>query len=251
MADKKYKSFIQLVNEAVEEMENNDLYQKFKTNQSFRYKAVNILAKNGYLVHGTNDEFAWFDKSKIKGGFRGNYGYGFYFTDAAYKCEEYGSKYIFLDAKDFNFLDFNQKTIDNETIMGTLNKIKTITDNIDNAQAQLYNVIRREEYEYYENEIKKLKSDYNQILPDSKSEIFFRIIMEDVRNKKDMTNRDLVASLNNQFGNNLGEEFVSNMFLKLGFDGFHYDAEYVIFNFDKLNKNIVKDRNGLLNQLMG
>lgn len=251
MNKRQYKSFSQLVNEAVEEMEKNDLYQQFKTNQSFRFKAVNILAQNGYLVHGTSKEFDSFDKTKIKGGSRGNYGYGFYFTDSAYKCEEYGNNFIFLDARGFNFLDFNQKATENETIMGVVNKIKNINDSIDNAEAQLYNVVRKEEYEYYDNEIKRLKNEYDKIIPDAKSEILWRLIMKYIHDKNNLTNKDLVQLLNNQLGNKLGEEFVSNMFLKLGFDGFHYDAEYVIFNFDKLNKNIVKDRNGLLQQLMG
>ena len=251
MNKRQYKSFSQLVKEAVEEMEKNDLYQQFRTNQSFRFKAVHILAQNGYLVHGTNEEFDTFDKVKIKGGSRGNHGYGFYFTDAAYKCEEYGNNFIFLDARSFNFLDLNQKATENETIMGVVNKIKTISNSIDNAEAQLYNVVRREEYEYYNNEIKRLKNEYDSIIPDAQSEVFFKIIADYVSKYKDSANKALVDLLNIKFGNNLGEEFVSNMFLKLGFDGFHYDAEYVIFNFDKLNKNIVKDRNGLLQQLMG
>ena len=57
MNKRQYKSFSQLVKEAVEEMEKNDLYQQFKTSQSFRFKAVHILAQNGYLVHGTSKEF--------------------------------------------------------------------------------------------------------------------------------------------------------------------------------------------------
>ena len=40
------------------------------------------------------------------------------------------------------------------------------------------------------------------------------------------------------------------MFLKAGYDGYTIDFEYVIFNFEKLNQNIVNDKNALLEKVM-
>ena len=47
----------------------------------------------------------------------------------------------------------------------------------------------------------------------------------------------------------MGEEYISEMFLHFGYDGFHADNQFVLFNFDKINDNIVKDKNGLLEQI--
>ena len=41
---------------------------------------------------------------------------------------------------------------------------------------------------------------------------------------------------------------LSELYLSLGIDGFEYDTEYVIFNFDKLNKSIVKDKEALIDK---
>ena len=167
-----FKSFKEMVNEAVEDMNGNGLYYKFQTDNAFRYKAVNILAQNGYLVHGTDTEFDNFDSSKIKGGTRGNYGYGAYFTNAAYKCEEYGRNFIFLYAKDFNFLDLTQKVVNND-IYGNINKqIDYIRQNIAYFEEMLYNVRTNREYSYAEKELKTYKKQLNEILPDSKIEAF-------------------------------------------------------------------------------
>jgi len=41
---------------------------------------------------------------------------------------------------------------------------------------------------------------------------------------------------------------VSNLYLSLGVDGFAVDTEFVIFNFDKLNKSIVRNKEELILQ---
>ena len=69
------------------------------------YELCNNLIKQGYLVHGTNVEFELFSNEFIKGGCRAREGYGFYFTDTAYKAEEYGSIIKAVKKDVFNFIE--------------------------------------------------------------------------------------------------------------------------------------------------
>lgn len=245
-----FKSFKEMVNEVVENINDNGLYYKFQTSNSFRYKAVNILAKNGYLVHGTNLDFEYFDSSKIKGGTRANYGYGAYFTNAAYKCEEYGTNFIFLDARNFNFLNLSQKVADND-IFGNLNQqIEYVRQKIAYHEEMLYNSRNEREYRYAEKELKDYKNQLKEILPDSKTEVFIEQYNSILRKNPDIDYRGMTKKLDNIFTNALGVDFVSNMFLKMGYDGYKIDFEYIIFNFDKLKQYTVKDKNALLEKLM-
>lgn len=245
-----FKSFKEMVNEAVENINGNSLYYKFQTSNSFRYKAVNILAKNGYLVHGTNADFEYFDSSKIKGGSRANYGYGAYFTNAAYKCEEYGTNFIFLNARNFKFLDLSQSVKDNN-VFGNLNQqIEYVRQKIAYYEEMLYNTRNSREYMYCEKELKEYKNQLKEILPDSKTEIFIEQYNSILRKNPDIDYRGMTKKLDNIFTNALGVDFVSNMFLKMGYDGYTIDFEYIIFNFDKLKQYTVKDKNALLEKLM-
>ena len=71
-----------------------------------------------------------------------------------------------------------------------------------------------------------------------------------LRKNPDIDYRNMTKKLDNIFTNAMGADFVANMFLKAGYDGYTIDFEYVIFNFEKLNQNIVKDKNALLEKLM-
>ena len=63
------------------------------------------LINNGYLVHGTNADFREFSPEFIRGGSRAREGYGAYFTDTAYKAEEYGTKIKAVKKDLFNFVE--------------------------------------------------------------------------------------------------------------------------------------------------
>ena len=245
-----FKSFKEMVNEAIESMDGNGMYYKFQTDNAFRYKAVNILAQNGYLVHGTDAEFDSFDSSKIRGGTRGNYGYGAYFTNAAYKCEEYGRNFVFLYAKDFIFLDLTQKVANNDIYRNINKQIDYIRQNIAYFEEMLYNVRNEREYRYAEKELKTYKEQLKDILPDSKTEVFIEQYNSILKKNPDIDYRNMTKKLDNIFTNAMGADFVANMFLKAGYDGYTIDFEYVIFNFEKLNQNIVKDKNALLERLV-
>lgn len=241
-----FKSFIDLVNEAAEK---NDLYYQFKTNQSFRFKIVNMLAKNGYLVHGTNSNFDKFDSEKIKGGSRASYGYGAYFTNAAYKCEEYGNEFIFLDANGFNFIELDDPVPDNNIFRDINKKIEYLNMKISEYRENSYNAVNIRDYDYYEKELKKYKLKLKSIVPDEKYEIVINLFSKKLSSDKNITYGNLIKSVTSAVSNFVGISFIPNFFIKLGYDGYHSGSEFVIFNFTKLNDNIVKNKEKLIEEM--
>lgn len=181
--------------------ERNTIYERFRNDRNFRYRMVYELVKRGYVIHGTKSEFDQFDVSKIEGGLRGKYGYGAYFTDAAYKCEEYGNNFVFCNINDFNIID--------------------LEDNID--------------------------SNSNPFMTKSGTEGIIRMANEYIQKNGNLRYGELNYYLsNNARGWEDASQDVSEMYLSLGYDGFKCGSEIVLFNFPKLNRNIVKDKTSLL-----
>lgn len=241
------KRFLSLVVEAVEQA---DLYKRFQTEQSFRYNIVNKLSQNGYIVHGTNENFDYFDKEKIKGGSRAVYGYGAYFTDAAYKCEEFGVNFIFVNRRPFSFLELKQRVIDNNIFYNINKQIEKLEIDIEKLKEELYNTRNIRDYNYIDGEIEKKKQKLKEILPNTSLRTFIEQFNYFLNQNINITYRDMTKKLDNIFSNAMGYDFVSSIFLNFGYDGYHIDNEYIIFNFEKLNQNIVKDKNKLLNELI-
>lgn len=196
--------------------------------------AVNHYLRLGYLVHGTNEDFDKFDTSKIKGGTRGEYGYGMYFTNTAYKALEYGNTIYLTKENIYNFLDLTTRD------MSFINQIDEIKQEIRSLKDALYNVRNNREYEYYNNAIEELKSK----LP-------FLTLNEDIvlMKFKECMNEYPNTSLENIYkavrGNLPGgyDKFMSSLLLKFGYDGVKCHNQYVIFNFDLLNDNLLKEVN--------
>lgn len=182
----------------------DNIYELFKNDRNFRYRMVYELVKRGYVIHGTDSEFNRFDINKVKGGLRGKYGYGAYFTDAAYKCEEYGNNFVFCNINDFNIIDLDNSVDKNSNPFVT----SRIT-----------------------NDIVRMAVDYLQ-------------------KNDNITYLQLNYYLSNHArGWEDASQDVSEMYLQLGYDGFKCGSEIVLFNFIKLNKNIVKDKISLLNDV--
>lgn len=238
---------------------NQNIYQSFQQNQSLRYKIIGTLAKNGYLVHGTTEKFDMFDSAKIKGGSRATIGYGAYFTDAAYKCEEYGNEFVILDAKSFNFLNLEDKVRDNIIFHTNDNNINSPKNySLDDLKTMLYDLMEKQdncvnvrEYDYYEEQIKFIKKEIDKRKNNGGDmEDNFLMFFNQILNRYlDIDYRNMVIKLINSYSSTVGSKFVSQMFLKAGYDGFKYGSEYAIFNFSKLNKHIVKDKGKLLNNI--
>lgn len=203
---------------------------------SERYNIAEKLIRNGYLVHCTNAVFNEFDKAYIKGGSRAHEGYGFYFTDMAYKAISYGDIFKIIKKDDFNFLnseapiDTSLFYKDNKYIEQQINTLEYYLDNCRNSR----------EYDYYSNEIKKLES---QLSPNDESlKVHIEMAIRDgaktygqleylMRNPDVMIPKIIKAYINN------------------GYDGYVTDGIYTVFNFDKLNKYLIKDSSKIIYSL--
>ena len=207
-------------------------YDAFKSNQSLRYKLIYSMINDGYLFHGNDGEWESFDKSKIKGGSRGIYGYGAYFTNAAYKCEEYGNDFMVLDANNFIFLNIDEKVHKGMNIFKEKeNDYHYLNNGLDNAR-------NNNEYDYYsakldeynENVDKELLQKFIRLIDNSDDDITYRILNSNVGGYEDISER------------------ISMLYLALGYDGFVCGNQFVVFNFDKLNEYLVKDKEELISK---
>lgn len=183
----------------------------------------------GYIVHGTNQMYDAFDKAKIKGSTRGIYGFGAYFTDTPYKALEYGNE-IYLTKKDlYNFLDLDSKDIN--IPFGELEvELQKAEDGLDNAR-------NNREYDYYESLIDEIKSKIN--LGFREKEVYSLFNYQLYKGEYRTLENVLKYVLNNLPSDYA--ESVSSFLIKCGYDGVKCENQYVIFNFDLLNNNLLKD----------
>lgn len=243
------KKLLEYIEETIETADGNGLYYKFKTSMSFRYEACHILYQHGYVVHGSGNEFDTFDKTKIKGGSRSVYGWGAYFTNDSYKCEEYGNNFVFLNIRPFKLLELDDKVNKNDNIITIYKQIDSLNGRIIQADEGMYNARNSRDYDYFSMEKKQCKAKLRELIPDSKTEAFIEMYSYIVKKNPEISYLHLTKKLRDVFQNKMGEEYVSEMFLHFGYDGFHADNQFILFNFDKINDNIVKDKNGLLEQI--
>lgn len=198
----------------------------------------NLISK-GYLVHGTNADFEQFSPDNIRGGSRAREGYGAYFTDTAYKAEEYGQKVYAIPRQAFNFIE--------------------LTESVEYGSV-LYKQL------FGDDENKKKREELD-------AQIDFLISNERVREALDlMDERDKLGStLDDDYGvlygrlrencllaidyygaKNLGSlqynllnpdtnlPLLAIALTQLGYDGGHYDNVYTVWNFNKLNTELVQ-----------
>ena len=220
-------------------------YDSLRNNQVFRYRIIADMANDGYVFHGTGEDgngVDWdtVDPSKIKGGSRGTYGYGIYFSDHAYKCEKYagysGGHFIIANIKDFNLINLRDK-IDKEHNIFVDKQVEyhKLYDALDNARNSIeYDIISSKIDEYKETVDKELLYEITRIIDKSDDNITYGYLNENI---------PLLWYMEGD-----SRKRVSNLYLSLGVDGFAVDTEFVIFNFDKLNKNIVKNKEELILQ---
>lgn len=243
-------NLLRYINETIETVEGNGLYYKFKTSMSFRFEACHKLYQHGYVVHGSDTEFENFAVSKIKGGTRAVYGWGAYFTNDSYKCEEYGNNFVFLDIRPFKLLELEDNISENDEISKVTKQIESLNMRIQQADEGLYNARNIRDYDYFSQEKKHCKELANQLVPDSKTEVFLQMYSNYIRKNPNATYLNLTKYLRDIFANKMGEGFISQMFLNFGYDGFHCENQFVLFNFQKINENIVKDKNKLLEEVL-
>jgi hypothetical protein len=196
-------------------------------NYQLKYQIAVDLIKKGYIIHCTNEIFNSFDSSYIKGGSRAKEGYGFYFTDMPYKPIEYGDNFKVVKKSAFNFLD-SKTPLSHFSFFNNID-IKSEIYKLENL---LYSVRSNREYDEIEKEINRLKDNYENYGGDR----FFDYIKIAIEKYNAKTIGNLEYYVPNP-------DFVIPKLIKLyieyGFDGYVTDGIYTIFNFDKLNKNLI------------
>jgi hypothetical protein len=212
-------------------------YDKFREGQAFRYRIIGAMIKDGYLFHGTGSEFDEFESDRIRGEERGVYGYGAYFTNAAYKCEEYGNHFLILDAKDFEFLNISEK------VHPEWNIFKEKISDYYKIEAGLDNARSNREYDYYNNLYDKYRSTVDTNLLDR----FVSILEKNGITDYNTLNKLVDYSFTNSENKDI-QKRISQLYLSMGYDGFVCENQYIIFNFKKLNDNIVKDKEKLISK---
>ena len=119
-------------------------YDIFRNNQMARYKVIGEMAEDGYVFHGTGEdgngtEWDTVDPTRIKGGSRGTYGYGIYFTAHAYKCEKYTTytdgHYIIANINGFDIINLRDKiNKDNNIFLDKQKEYYLLQNKLDNAR---------------------------------------------------------------------------------------------------------------------
>lgn len=198
----------------------------YLTNYSNIYNILADEIKNGYIIHGSNEDFDIFDPSKIKGGFRAKEGYGFYFSDSPYKPMEYGNKFKKVKKEDFNFINAHDR-INLEMFK---NPFIAEYDKFEALQNSCRNI---REYDMCAIGMEKAKANID------KYGDIFDIVSKTIKQH----NLTQIGSIEYYIENpphNVPK--LINLYRYYGFDGYHSDNVYTIFNFEKLNM-LVEDVN--------
>ena len=206
-----------------------------------KYNICGKLLDSGYLIHGTMHDFTSFDSAFITGGFRAKEGYGFYFSDEAYKPLEYGqniNKFKIIKKNDFNFLELTDKVDIN--LFSCEDKYITLS----RLEDELYTVRNNRDYEEINNEINQLK----HYLDTNFNGDLFNEIKRILREKPECNYGQLQFYIPNP---QKYIPIICQILARNGVDGFHYDNVYTVFNFDKLNKLMIKDIKPIINNIIG
>ena len=198
-------------------------------NDGNNFNIVNKYLRNGYLVHGSTNVFDKFETDKIQGGTRSEYGYGMYFSDEAYKALEYGTE-IYLVKKDlFNFLDLDSMAFN------PFEEVEKAKIEIEKAKEMQYNVRNNREYDYYQSIIDELETKYSFNPYEEKIIYYFTKYCQDNKLKNlEQIFKTVKCNLPSNY-----EKYISSALLKVGYDGVKCCNQYVIFNFDLLNNNLI------------
>ena len=221
-------------------------YERFQKDQTFRYRIIGMLAQQGYIFHGTNEKFDAFDSNQIKGGSRGREGYGAYFTNEAYKAEEYGNEFVILSTKGMNIVDSNN-TFSQLNIISPYD----IKNRIEQLNYQLDNVRNNREYDAINNEIEQYKTYLNNKLLSGIAYNDYELLSTyDFKPLNGDSTIYKILSFAYTKLSSTGMKSISQILLNMGIDGYIIGNVYVIINFEKLNNNIVKDKESLINSVI-
>ena len=164
------------------------------------------LSNLNILYHGGESVITQFNPDKIIGGFRGNHGWGIYFSDSIYKAKDYGPVITTLNSSGLNILN-TREPVNEKLVLG----VKELSDQQSDAMlSAFYNMISG-----------KLKEKLGHTIDNSRKEIS-SIFRWDI------------------------SKAWSEMLVKLGYDIMKNGYEYVIINFENANRALIapEDKNG-------
>lgn len=221
-----------------------DLYEKYKSDMSFRFTVTHLLAEKGYFVHGTNESFDLFDFGKFN---RFRDGYGIYFTSDSYKADEYGSEYMFINSNGLKVVDVN-KTFDDYGIYtpnSCIIDVKWYEDKLEDARTS-------SEYNELNNQIESSKNQLNNVMLKDISYETYKILKSDGYQVFYSGNKikNCISYGINRLPSKSGMKDMSVILKNLGIDGYKYDNIYVFINFEKVNEHLVKDKNKLISSVL-
>ena len=199
-----------------------------------RYALAAKLINQGYLIHGTPEEFDQFDSSKIKGGFRAKEGYGFYFSDMPYKSIDYGTNLKLVKKDDFRFLDAKAEITKGSPLYQELfGKIDELEDEKNKLEYQLGQTRNVREYDAISAEIEKISGQLEGLDDQVKMVVDYTLEHEDVTT---------VGGIEY----NIPQGWIPRLcqyYVACGYDGYVLDGIYTIFNFTKLNEKMISYKN--------
>lgn len=201
------------------------------------YNICRELISKGYLVHSTNANFNSFSPEYIRGGCRAREGYGAYFTDTAYKAEEYGTKIKAVKKDIFNFIELRASVEYGSELYFQLFGNDERKKKRQELEAQIDILMSdgryREALDLYD-EIDKLGSSI-----DEDYGVLYGSLRQDCLEAIERFGAKNLGSLQYNIMNpqkNL--PLLASALIKIGYDGGHDDNIYTIWNFEKLNQNI-------------
>lgn len=231
--------------------ESSSMYQDFISNDTLMNKILQKIIDAGYIIHGSSVTFDTFDPKFIKGSNSAVYGYGIYFSDEIYKFSEYNT-----DPKNFKFVDKNNfKLLDLKLTPANI-RFESIHEKIESFNADkvkldgiLDNVRSNKDYIEIMNQIDNLETIMHTI----KSRLhnkYFELIDNEIRRNENIPFVDILKSVRSKFIDDaVSKEFSDYAFSIIGVDGFKYENQYVIFNYDKLNNVLIKDNEKFINNI--
>lgn len=213
----------------IKECQINNIMAEMK-NASFNNSEYIIsMLQKGFLAHGSPvEDLTSFDETKIQGGTRGEYGYGFYFTDELYKCIEYGSNIYFTPKGAYNFLELRGNGQFQKLVQGH----EKLEQEYHQYQEAMYDAKSIKEYDFYENECNKLK----ELLYKRDDSISF-FVENAVRKYGNTSDENIFKYINGNLPSDMVKG-LSEWLMSFGYDGVHCGNQYCIFNTTKLNSNI-------------
>jgi hypothetical protein len=216
--------------------------------------AVRLRKLAGIIAHSGENIISKFDFSKIKGGLRGRYGKGIYFS-SLFKNYDYGDKSTYLDTSKLNLMNGNMTVYEALNTLSLPSKIKRDIDILKNSLAKVKN---NKDYDEISSEIKKLESIYSKF--DQNSNYIERTLQKEADKNPSERLDSILENLEVRVheSNNLDtskaikglEDSLNNMLIESGFDGINFDEgrEILVIPQEKINDYIVQSQEKFISE---